>query len=149
MKAQKVQSKTVLVTGCSSGIGEGIANYLRSDGWDVFPTARSELDLEKLRSVGFEALSLDLCCSNSIQDCISGLLSKCPAGIGAIVNNAGIAVIDAIQTLCPKPIKRKLSVLSFAYSMVQIHLSLVGKLVILPTLTKAGFSTILRSYSAL
>ena len=59
------------MTGCSSGIGEGITNYLHSEGWDNFSTARSELDLEKLRSVGFESLSLDLCDSNSIKDCVS------------------------------------------------------------------------------
>ena len=105
MKAQKVQSKTVLVTGCSSGIGEATANYLRGEGWDVFPTARSEFDLEKLRSVGFEALSLDLCDSKSIKDCVSRLLRQCPAGIGAIVNNAGIAIPGAIEDLSREDLK--------------------------------------------
>lgn len=110
MKAQKVQSKTVLVTGCSSGIGEGIANFLRSEGWDVFPTARSKLDLEKLCSVGFEALSLDLCDSNSIKDCVSRLLRQCPAGIGAIVNNAGIALPGAVEDLSREDLKKQFEV---------------------------------------
>ena len=110
MKAQRVQSKTVLVTGCSSGIGEATANYLRGGGWKVFPTARSKFDLERLRSVGFEALSLDLCDSNSIKDCVSRLFRQCPAGIGAIVNNAGIAIPGAIEDLSREDLKMQFEV---------------------------------------
>ena len=87
MKAPKLHSKTVLVTGCSSGIGEGIANYLRRVGWNVFPTARSESDLQKLRSNGFDALHLDLIDPTSINKCVSSLMLRSPSGIGAIINN--------------------------------------------------------------
>ena len=99
MKASKIQSKTVLVTGCSSGIGECVANSLREDGWLVFPTARSDSDLQRLRSNGFDALRLDLRDSTSIEQCVSILMQKCPQGIGAIVNNAGIAIIGAVEDL--------------------------------------------------
>ena len=99
MKASKIHSKTVLVTGCSSGIGEGIANCLREVGWDVFPTARSESDLQKLHSRGFDALRLDLSDSISIDNCVSSLMRKTPLGIGAIVNNAGIAIPGAVEDL--------------------------------------------------
>ncbi len=110
MKVPKVQSKTVLVTGCSSGIGEGIAKYLRGEGWEVFPTARTEIDLEKLHSVGFDALFLDLCDSDSIKGCVSRLLRKCPAGIGAIVNNAGIAIPGAVEDLSREDLKMQFEV---------------------------------------
>jgi len=99
MKASKIHSKTVLVTGCSSGIGEGIANCLREVGWDVFPTARSESDLQKLYTRGFDALQLDLSDSISIDNCVSGLMRKTSMGIGAIVNNAGIAIPGAVEDL--------------------------------------------------
>ena len=99
MKASKIHSKTALVTGCSSGIGEGIANCLREVGWDVFPTARSESDLQKLHSRGFDALRLDLSDSISIDNCVSSLMRKTPLGIGAIVNNAGIAIPGAVEDL--------------------------------------------------
>ena len=99
MKASKIHSKTVLVTGCSSGIGAGIANYLREIGWDVFPTARSESDLQKLYLKGFDALRLDLSDSVSIDNCVSSLIRKSPLGIGAIVNNAGIAIPGAVEDL--------------------------------------------------
>ena len=99
MKASKIHSKTVLVTGCSSGIGEGISIYLREMGFDVFPTARSEADLQKLHLNGFDAISLDLRDSTSIDNCVSDLLRKSPLGIGAIVNNAGIALPGAVEDL--------------------------------------------------
>ena len=99
MKASKLHSKTVLVTGCSSGIGQGIAGYLRERGWDVFPTARSESGLQDLRSEGFKALFLDLHDSESIQQCASSFLRQSPMGIGAIVNNAGFALPGAVEDL--------------------------------------------------
>ena len=99
MRASKIHSKTVLVTGCSSGIGESIANCLRDSGWDVFPTARSGSDLQRLHSKGFDALHMDLRDSISIDDCVSSLMRKTPSGIGAIVNNAGIAIPGAVEDL--------------------------------------------------
>ena len=99
MKASKLQSKTVLVTGCSSGIGLGIARHLRERGWDVFPTARSESALHELRSEGYEALPLDLRDSESIELCVSDFLRHSSVGIGAIVNNAGFALPGAVEDL--------------------------------------------------
>mgnify|MGYP001278049827 FL=1 len=95
MRASKIHSKTVLVTGCSSGIGKSIANCLRDNGWDVFPTARSESDLQRLHSKGFDALHMDLRDSISIDDCVSSLTRKTTIGIGAIENNDGIAIQKA------------------------------------------------------
>ena len=99
MRASQIHSKTVSVTGCSSGIGESIANCLRDSGWDVFPTARSGSDLQRLHSKGFDALHMDLTDSISIDDCVSSLMRKTPSGIGAIVNNAGIAIPGAVEDL--------------------------------------------------
>ena len=99
MKASKIHSKTVLITGCSSGIGECVANCLREVGWDVFPTSRSESDVKKLYAKGFEALQLDLSDSISIENCVSNFMRKSPLGIGAIVNNAGIAIPGAVEDL--------------------------------------------------
>ena len=134
MRATKVQSKTVLVTGCSSGIGEGIANYLRGKGWEVFPTARAELDLEKLRSMGFDPLSLDLCDSNSINRCISSLSRQCPEGIGAIVNNAGIAIPGAVEDLSRADLKIQFEVNVFGLQ------ELTNRLI--PTLRGQGWGRI-------
>ena len=47
--------RTVLITGCSSGIGLCLAHGLRSAGYHVFATARKEEDVTKLKKLGFDA----------------------------------------------------------------------------------------------
>ena len=48
-----VVSKSVLVTGCSSGIGLSTARLLRDGGWAVLPTARKPEDIERLCAEGY------------------------------------------------------------------------------------------------
>lgn len=110
MKAAPIKTRSVLVTGCSSGIGEATAHYLRNKGWAVYPTARKEADLEKLRSEGFDPISLDLGDSESVQACISALLDKVPDGLGAIVNNAGMAMPGAVEDLNREAMRRQFEV---------------------------------------
>ncbi len=110
MKAAPIQKRTVLVTGCSSGIGEATAYYLREHGWTVFPTARKVDDLEKLRSEGFDALELDLGDSDSVQQCISAFLEKVPDGLGAVVNNAGMALPGAVEDITRAALRRQFEV---------------------------------------
>ena len=59
MKIPAIKHKSVLVTGCSSGIGQATAELLRAQGWTVFPTARKPEDLSMLQQAGFEAVELD------------------------------------------------------------------------------------------
>ena len=134
MRASKIHSKTVLVTGCSSGIGESIANCLRDSGWDVFPTARSGSDLQRLHSKGFDALHMDLTDSISIDDCVSSLMRKTPSGIGAIVNNAGIAIPGAVEDLSRDDLRTQFEVNVFGLQ------ELTNKLV--PTLRDQGWGRI-------
>ena len=134
MRASKIHSKTVLVTGCSSGIGESIANCLREYGWDVFPTARSESDLQSLHSKGFDALRMDLRDSISIGDCVSSLMRKSPLGIGAIVNNAGIAIPGAVEDLSRDDLRTQFEVNVFGLQ------ELTNKL--LPTFRDQGWGRI-------
>ena len=110
MKAASVQAKTALVTGCSSGIGRAIAFQLRHQGWHVYPTARSEHDLAHLRSHGFQALQLDVLDPSSIQDCVSSLAKRCPSGIGALVNNAGIVIPGAVEDLSREDLSKQFEV---------------------------------------
>ncbi|MEL6610443.1 MAG: SDR family NAD(P)-dependent oxidoreductase, partial [Pseudomonadota bacterium] len=48
-------ARSILITGCSSGIGYDCAIYLRQKGWRVFASCRKEEDCERLRAEDFEA----------------------------------------------------------------------------------------------
>ncbi len=52
-------TRTILITGCSSGIGADAARALRARGWRVLATCRGEADAERLRADGFESYALD------------------------------------------------------------------------------------------
>ena len=61
--------KTILITGCSSGIGYACARGLRQRGWRVFTTARKDEDLQRLAAEGLEALYLEYRDPQSVEAC--------------------------------------------------------------------------------
>ena len=78
--------KTVLITGCSSGIGLCLAHGLRSASYRVFVSARKVEDVAKLKKLGFDAIILDLTSSESIKAAISELYIKTDS-LYALINN--------------------------------------------------------------
>lgn len=111
MTVAKIPIRTVLITGCSSGIGKATAHALRDAGWTVFPTARKTEDLQKLRDEGFgRPIALDLSDSTSIQQCISILQENTPDGLGAVINNAGMAMPGAVEDLDRDALRRQFEV---------------------------------------
>ncbi|MFH0881023.1 MAG: SDR family NAD(P)-dependent oxidoreductase [Lentisphaerota bacterium] len=99
MKYPLVKSQTVLVTGCSSGIGLSTARKLRGHGWTVIPTARKPEDLEMLRSARFFPVQLDLRDSKSIERAVAETLGMTRGFLGAVVNNAGYGQPGAMEDL--------------------------------------------------
>ena len=97
MKYPPCTSKTVLVTGCSSGIGLATAKLLRDRGWNVAPTARKAEDLDRLRAEGFDPIALDVTDSASIADAANAVLECFDGQLGALVNNAGFGLTSAIE----------------------------------------------------
>ena len=97
MRIPAVQSRTVLITGCSSGIGAATAETLRVAGWRVFPTARSAADLDALRAQGFEPIALDLADAASVDAAAAEALARTDGALGALVNNAGYCQAGALE----------------------------------------------------
>lgn len=97
MKSPPIQLKTVLITGCSSGIGLATARMLRDHGWQVASTARKPVDLDRLRADGFDPVELDVTDSASIADAAHQVLQRFNGQLGALVNNAGFGLTCAIE----------------------------------------------------
>ena len=90
--------RTVLITGCSSGIGLCIANGLRSAGYHVFATARKKEDMTKLKKLGFDAFLLDLSSSDSIKAAISEIYKKTDS-LYALINNGAYGQAGALEDI--------------------------------------------------
>lgn len=95
----RLPPSSVLVTGCSSGIGRASARVLKEAGWTVYPTARKEADLASLRDEGFTALSLDLQDSASILACVEQVTAESEGRVSALVNNAGFGQPGALEDI--------------------------------------------------
>ena len=98
--------KSVLVTGCSTGIGLCIALGLQKKGYRVFPTARTLEDVKMLQGMGFEALYLDLSSSESIKAAIFKLYEKTNS-IYALINNGAYGQAGALEDISRKALDKQ------------------------------------------
>jgi len=94
-----MESKTVLITGCSSGIGNCLARGLRERGYRVFAGARKEADVAALSAAGFESLPLDLDSSGSIRAAVETVLDRTQGRLYALVNNGAYGQPGAVEDL--------------------------------------------------
>ncbi len=69
-------NKTILVTGCSSGIGLCCVQELKQHDYRIFASARKTEDVEQLQAQGFETVQLDLANSRSIRLAVEQVLEK-------------------------------------------------------------------------
>ena len=92
-------SKSVLITGCSSGIGYITAKGLQQRGYRVFASARRIEDVRRLRGEGLNCLQLDLDDSQSIQYAIDSLLEQTGGHLYGLFNNAGYGQPGAVEDL--------------------------------------------------
>lgn len=91
--------KTILITGCSSGIGLCTALGLKTRGYRVFATARQAEDVDKLREQGFDAFRLDLADSASIREAVGQVLDASDGQLYALFNNGAYGQPGAVEDL--------------------------------------------------
>lgn len=98
--------RTVLITGCSSGIGEATAERLAKSGWTVYATARRPETLEALKAKGCRTLALDVTNEDSMTKAVKTVLDE-TGRIDALVNNAGYSQSGAAETLDLDDVRRQ------------------------------------------
>jgi NAD(P)-dependent dehydrogenase (short-subunit alcohol dehydrogenase family) len=94
-----VESRSVLITGCSSGIGYCVAHGLKKRGYSVFATARKPKDVARLQQEGLESLVLDLNDSQSIFEAVQMVLDRTDGRLYALFNNGGYTQPGAVEDL--------------------------------------------------
>jgi NAD(P)-dependent dehydrogenase (short-subunit alcohol dehydrogenase family) len=88
----------VLITGCSSGIGEETARRLAAKGWTVYATARNPDSIAGLAEAGCKTLALDVNDEDSMRTAVAAV-TDAEGAVGALVNNAGYSQSGALETL--------------------------------------------------
>ncbi len=94
-----MNKKSILITGCSSGIGYDAAHTLHKRGWRVFATCRQESDCERLRGEGLESFILDYADEASIKAAVAETLSRTGGTLDALYNNGAYAIPGAVEDL--------------------------------------------------
>jgi NAD(P)-dependent dehydrogenase (short-subunit alcohol dehydrogenase family) len=99
-------SKTVLITGCSSGIGKATAEQLASNGWNVYATARRPETIADLEGKGCKLLALDVCDEGSMRAAVEKV-EQAEGAVGVLVNNAGYSQSGAIESVPLDQVRRQ------------------------------------------
>jgi NAD(P)-dependent dehydrogenase (short-subunit alcohol dehydrogenase family) len=99
-------SRTVLITGCSTGIGRACAERLARAGHTVYATARRLEAVEDLRAAGCRTLALDVTDEASMAAAVEAVEAE-QGPVGALVNNAGYSQAGAVETVSMDDLRRQ------------------------------------------
>ena len=133
--------KSILVTGCSSGIGLCVAQGLHKLGYQVFATARQKDDVIKLKELGLNALQLDLDDSLSIQNAIKQVLHETGGTLYALFNNGAYGQAGAVEDLTREVLRKQFETNLFVW------LELTN--LVLPVMRQQGYGRIIQNSSIL
>lgn len=135
-------ARTILITGCSSGIGWASARVMQARGWRVLATARRQEDLTRLESeLGVETLHLELADAASITACARDALNRVDGKLDALFNNAAYGQPGAVEDLAPWVLRRQLEV-----NVIGTHALTAA---IIPAMRAAGRGRIVQCSSVL
>lgn len=90
-------AKSILITGCSSGIGHAVARDLKAHGWRVFATCRQDADCARLRDEGLESFRLDYTDAASIRAAVQEATARTGGTLDALFNNGAHGLPGALE----------------------------------------------------
>jgi len=133
--------KTVLVTGCSSGIGRCVAYGLREKGYIVYPTARNDEDIEQLVADGFDAIKLDYSNHESVKAAFAALMTKTNNELYAVFHNGAYGQPGGVEDLSREALEQQFATNVFGWHQLNN--------LILPVMRKQDYGRILVNSSVL
>lgn len=134
-------NKSILITGCSTGIGLCVAQALQQRGYRVFATARKESDVTKLNEMGLESLLLDLDDSSSIKTTVSEILKRTNGNLYALFNNGAYGQAGAVEDLTRDVLRKQFETNVFGWHELTN--------LVLPVMLKQGYGRIIQNSSVL
>jgi NAD(P)-dependent dehydrogenase (short-subunit alcohol dehydrogenase family) len=97
---------SVLITGCSTGIGRATAERLARRELTVYATARRPETIEDLKAAGCRTLALDVTDEESMRAAVAAV-EEAEGSVGALVNNAGYSQSGAVETVPLDDVRRQ------------------------------------------
>lgn len=94
-----MSERSILITGCSSGIGEACAHGMEARGWRVLASARKREDVDRLNAEGLEALHLDYAEPESIARAAEEAMERTEGRLFALFNNGAYGQPGAVEDL--------------------------------------------------
>jgi NAD(P)-dependent dehydrogenase (short-subunit alcohol dehydrogenase family) len=133
--------KSILITGCSSGIGLCVAQGLHKQGYRVFATARKQDDVHKLEQLGLESLHLDLNDTLSIQNAVKKVMHLTEGKLFALFNNGAYGQPGAVEDLSTDVLRQQFETNVFGWHELTN--------LVLPIMRKQGYGRIIQNSSVL
>lgn len=133
--------RTILITGCSSGIGYCVAHALHHKGYRVLATARRQESVDELLNEGLESLRLDLADSDSIQIAFEEVLRRTDGNLYALFNNGAYGLPGAVEDLDRDALRTQFETNVFGWQELT---SLT-----LPVMRRQGYGRIIQNSSVL
>lgn len=136
-----MNTKSILITGCSSGIGYTVAHGLKQRGHRVIASCRKSEDVARLQREGLECVRLDLDDSQSISGAVKQVLALCSGKLDALFNNGAFGLPGAVEDLSREALRSQFETNLFGW------LELTN--LILPTMRQQGSGRIIQNSSVL
>ncbi|MFM2390152.1 MAG: hypothetical protein RLZZ437_1707 [Pseudomonadota bacterium] len=136
-----MQGKSILITGCSSGIGLDAARTLKARGWRVFATCRQQGDCDRLVAEGLESFRLDYADEASIAAAVETALERTGGTLDALFNNGAFACPGAVEDVPRDALRAIFEVNLFGYHDLACR--------IIPVMRKQGAGRIINCSSVL
>ena len=138
---ENAESRSILITGCSSGIGECVARGLHQRGYRVFASVRNLDDLAAFEEAGVESLVLDYCDSASIKSAVDQVLEKTDGHLYSLFNNGAYGQPGACEDLSRDAIRQQFEANVFGW-MELTNL-------VIPVMRAQGYGRIIQNSSIL
>ena len=133
--------KTILITGCSSGIGYCAAKGLQERGYRVFATARKRSSVEKLLAEGLESFRLDLNDSNSLHFAFEEVMRRTGGELYALFNNGAYGLPGAVEDLNRDALRAQFETNVFGWQELTN--------LVIPVMRRQGYGRIIQNSSVL
>ena len=133
--------QSVLITGCSSGIGYQVAKDLNAHGFDVIASARKSTDVKRLNAEGLFCIQLDLIDPISIKNALNLTLEHTGGTLFALFNNGAYGQAGAVEDLNRETIRQQFETNVFGW------IELTNR--VLPVMRKQGYGRIIQNSSVL